>query len=129
MGGRPWLSPSAQTQGQVEVTRGLGANLPTRSQPLYWFETLLIFLPPCFHPSWPGTVSTTAEFGKAVLVVVTSVCKGAECMSMRKTLRDGRGGGGEGGQTRQGEAMRKGQQEATEAEIAVRLKEKNAPKS
>lgn len=50
-------------------------------------------------------------------------------MSMRKTLRDGRGGGGEGGQTRQGEAMRKGQQEAPEAEIAVRLKERNAPKS
>lgn len=45
-------------------------------------------------------------------------------MSMRKTLRDGRGGGGEGGQTRQGEALRKGQQEATEAEIAVRLKGK-----
>lgn len=43
---------------------------------------------------------------------------------MRKTLRDGRGGGGGGGQTRRGEAMRKGQQEATEAEIVVRLKEK-----
>lgn len=37
---------------------------------------------------------------------------------------DGRGGGGEGGQTRQEEATWKGQQEAKEAEIAVRLKEK-----
>lgn len=89
----------------------------------------LFFSPPCFHPSWPGTVSTTAEFGKAVLVVVTSVCKGVESMSMKKNTKGWKRWRRRGGtdQTRGGDA--EGTAGGYRGRNSSEIKGKNAPKS
>lgn len=70
-GGRGgWLSHSAQTQGQVEVTLRLGANLPTRSQPLTQLKPTFSLLPSI---TAPGTISY-AELGES--------CFGCHCLHL-----------------------------------------------